>query len=175
MVAIICCTIIIILLQMANSGSVDQGSAVLEGNELMVVLESMKEEDIIKNASLGQPLLLIIDQLLKCNLKKLSKYFSDQIESVLSRSLGISTSKKYMSSVWRNFHCLRLSAEMKVQWTTHFNELKLSEELPLAKLSDMLLQIILNRMMHRIINQLWSNECTSSSVEVSISPLTMRE
>ena len=65
---------------------------VLEGNELMVVLESMK--DIIKNASLGQPLLLIIDQLLKCNLKKLSKYFSDQIESVLSRSLSISTSKK---------------------------------------------------------------------------------
>ena len=141
---------------------------------LIGVLQSAKEEDIIKNSSLGELLVSIIDQLLKLDLVQFAQYLANEIKSILTKSLKPSKKNTViLSSVWRNFHCLRLSTNIKCQWMIHFRALHLSEELPLAKLSDMVLQVILTRMMRAVINQVKSSESTAMS---SITPLelTMR-
>lgn len=137
------------------------------------VLQAAVEEDIVKESSFGQAILAIIVQLRELDLTNFAQYVAKEIENVLFKSVKDVPSRTVkLSGVWRRFHCLRLSADVKLQWMVIFNNVCISPELPAGKLSDIVLQIVLSRMMGAFIHQLKSNDSTPSP---QVTALTMRE
>lgn len=137
------------------------------------VLLAAKEENIVKESSFGQAIVSIIVQLLELNLTNFAQYVAKEIENVLFKNMKDVPSRTIkLSSVWRRFHYLRLSADLKLHWMAIFNQLCISPKLPAGKLSDIVLQIVQSRMMGAFIRQLKSNECTPLP---QVTALTMRE
>jgi len=114
-------------------------------------------------SSFGQAILAIIVQLRELDLTNFAQYVAKEIENVLFKSVKDVPSRTVkLSGVWRRFHCLGLSADVKLQWMIIFNNVCISPELPAGKLSDIVLQIVLSRMMGAFIHQLKSNDSTPS-------------
>ena len=137
---------------------------------LLDVLRCAKDEEVIKTSSLGPVILEAIDQLLKSDISSFANSVTCEVESLLSKSDTCASSTSQVN-LWKDFHAVRLSKNLKDEWMAIINSLYIT--LP-AKSCDVLLQIILTRTLHHSIPQKIGPTVGAAKNSDSIS-LTARE
>ena len=131
------------------------------------VLQGLKEESIIVNSSRGTELLGRADAMSGDAeaTQRFSSYATERIQSFLVAKNG----KLRLARVWRTFHLFRISSTTLKLWNECVSMCHLAED----RCSEMLLQIVLRRMMEKVIKQLTS-ATQSSEPQLSLD-LSMKD
>ena len=135
-------------------------------NTLSKVLRDLSKEELVIRSSTGHQSILLSEALLSSITAKEVVAFSNTVDEKLKSCLKSSSKNKIsFSKVWRNFHVLRLSTNLKMKWEACVNSLNLTDDI--VHVSDIVLQLILKRMMSCIIRELTStNSPPAAAVQV---------
>ena len=135
----------------------------------------MLSEDIVVKSSKGPLISVLIDALIQSSCEAVNVFNGNIVQSVQVCLKANKKGKIAMSTLWRNFHVLRLSSKTRAMWHACIQALNLPHEV--LEVSEVTLQVVLKRMMQNVIKQLTVSRQTQTphteAAELSIRELNV--
>lgn len=106
-------------------------------------MRNILSEDIIIKSSKGPHISVLIDSLINTSCEDVNTFNGSIVNSMQVCLKANKNGKIAMSTLWRNFHVLRLSPKTRAMWHSCVVTLNLPREV--LDVSDVTLQIVLKR------------------------------